>query len=63
MKKLTHHQIILWLCNFHLCINKVVVGDFLQFTAELWDPPDNNDDPNQNKEADKMGTVDMPVEE
>eukprot|EP00957_Ditylum_brightwellii_P080629 6132482-Ditylum_brightwellii.AAC.1 len=38
-------------------------GDFLQFTAELWDPPEDENKLSLMEEEDKMDEVDMPEEE
>eukprot|EP00957_Ditylum_brightwellii_P010525 797657-Ditylum_brightwellii.AAC.1 len=38
--KITQCQTITWLHDFQLRIDEVAGGDFLQFTAELWSPPE-----------------------
>eukprot|EP00957_Ditylum_brightwellii_P038374 2900939-Ditylum_brightwellii.AAC.1 len=61
--KQTHHQAILWLQQFQLCINEVVVGYFLQFTAELWDHLEDKDKPNLMEEEGKMDEVNMSADD
>eukprot|EP00957_Ditylum_brightwellii_P096705 7365191-Ditylum_brightwellii.AAC.1 len=34
----TTEEVIRWVCNFQLQVNKVVGGTFFQFTAEVWNP-------------------------
>eukprot|EP00957_Ditylum_brightwellii_P051137 3876911-Ditylum_brightwellii.AAC.1 len=53
-------QIILWIHEFQLCVNDIIGGNFIQFAAELWDPPDDNGNSPPMEEEDK---VDMPLEE
>ena len=43
--RLSTKQAIHWLRRFQLQVDKLVGGSFFQFTAEVWNPPGNNESP------------------
>eukprot|EP00957_Ditylum_brightwellii_P141614 10788506-Ditylum_brightwellii.AAC.1 len=61
--KKTQHQTITWLRDFQIHVNAVVGGDFLQFTAELWSPPGEDEDPLNEMESSEMMEPAIPEEE
>eukprot|EP00957_Ditylum_brightwellii_P180397 13742030-Ditylum_brightwellii.AAC.1 len=44
-ERLSHRQAINWLLHFQIQVNKLVRGDYFQFTAEIWNPPQHNNLP------------------
>eukprot|EP00957_Ditylum_brightwellii_P065229 4947092-Ditylum_brightwellii.AAC.1 len=44
-ERLSHKQAIHWLHHFQLQVNKLVGGEFFQLTAEIWNPPLDNNSP------------------
>eukprot|EP00957_Ditylum_brightwellii_P057069 4325039-Ditylum_brightwellii.AAC.1 len=44
-ERLSHRQAIHWLCHFQIQVNKLVGGDYFQFTAEIWNPLQHNNLP------------------
>eukprot|EP00957_Ditylum_brightwellii_P065958 5002050-Ditylum_brightwellii.AAC.1 len=59
----TLRQTITWLRDFQIGMNEVVSGDFLQFTAELWSPTGEDDDPLDEMESNEMMEPTIPEDE
>eukprot|EP00957_Ditylum_brightwellii_P127120 9692066-Ditylum_brightwellii.AAC.1 len=43
--RMSTRQAIHWLRRFQLQVDKLVGGSFFQFTAEVWNPPGDNESP------------------
>eukprot|EP00957_Ditylum_brightwellii_P119358 9105787-Ditylum_brightwellii.AAC.1 len=45
----TVKQIVTWLCDFQLEVDKVVGGTYFQFTAKVWKPLKASEEPTSNE--------------
>eukprot|EP00957_Ditylum_brightwellii_P106324 8111824-Ditylum_brightwellii.AAC.1 len=56
--KWTRMQIARWLSQYQTLVNRIVEGDYLQFTTEVWSPtePITNESNNKNNKNNKRQT-------